>query len=53
MIGALLKKAHLRRWNARAFAAASPVGASLGASRAALHLDAFEQPLKAILSAAD
>jgi len=39
-----LKKAHLRRWRARALAAAYPEYASLGASRAALHLDLFEQP---------
>ncbi len=42
--GRLLKKAHLRRWRARALAAAYPEYASLGASRAALHLDLFEQP---------
>ena len=40
----LLKKAHLRRWRARALAAAYPEYASLGPSRAALHLDLFEQP---------
>jgi hypothetical protein len=42
--GRLLKKAHLRRWRARALPAAYPVYASVGASRAALHLDLFEQP---------
>jgi hypothetical protein len=40
----LLKKAHLRRWPARALAAAYLEYASLGPSRAALHLDLFEQP---------
>ena len=40
----LLKKAHLRRWQARALAAAYPEYASLGPSHAALHLDLFEQP---------
>ena len=40
----LLKKAHLRRWRARALPAAYPEYASFGASRAALHLDLFEQP---------
>jgi hypothetical protein len=40
----LLKKAHLRRWRARALAAAYLQYASLGPSLAALHLDLFEQP---------
>jgi len=40
----LLKKAHLRRWCAWALAAAYAEYASLGPSRAALHLDFFEQP---------
>jgi hypothetical protein len=35
----LVKKAHLRRWRARALAAAYAEYASLGPSRAALHLD--------------
>ena len=39
-----LKKAHLRRWPARALAAAYLEYASLGPSRAALHLDLFERP---------
>jgi hypothetical protein len=40
----LLKKAQLRRWQACALAAAYAEYASLGASRAALHLVLFEQP---------
>jgi hypothetical protein len=40
----LLKKAHLRRWRARALVATYPVYASLGPSPAALHLHLFEQP---------
>jgi hypothetical protein len=40
----LLKKAHLRRWRARALTATYPAYVSFGASRAALHLDLFEQP---------
>ena len=42
--GRLLKKAHLRRWRAWALVAAYRKYASLGPSRAALHLDLFEQP---------
>jgi hypothetical protein len=42
----LLKKAHLRRWRARALVAAYLEYASLGASLAALHLSHFEQPGK-------
>ena len=40
----LLKKAHLRRCRAWALAAAYAEYASLGPTRAALHLDLFEQP---------
>ncbi len=40
----LPKRAHLRRWRARALAATYPEYASLGTSRAALHLDPFGQP---------
>jgi putative oxidoreductase len=40
----LLKKTHLRRWRAHALPAAYPAYASVGVSRAALHLDLFEQP---------
>jgi len=40
----LLKKAHLRRWNAQALVAAYLEYASLGLSHSALHLDLFEQP---------
>jgi hypothetical protein len=40
----LLKKAHLLRWLTRALVAAYLEYASLGPSRAALHLDLFEQP---------
>jgi hypothetical protein len=46
----LLKKAHLRRWRARALAAAyaeyasDPPSVGTPASPAALHLDLFEQP---------
>jgi len=40
----LLKKAHLRRWRARALAAAYLKYASLGPSLAALQLGLFEQP---------
>jgi len=43
-LGRLLKKAHLRRWPARALVAAYLKYASLGPARAALHLDFFEQP---------
>ena len=39
-----LKRAHLRRWPARALVAAYLKYASLGPSRAALHLGPFEQP---------
>jgi hypothetical protein len=39
-----LKTAHLRRWRARALAAAYLEYASLGPSLAALQLDRFEQP---------
>ncbi len=46
MTGRLLKRAHLRRWRTRALAAAYTEYASLGASRAALHLGPFEQPAK-------
>ena len=40
----MLKTAHLQRWLAPALAAAYLQYASLGPSRAALHLDRFEQP---------
>ncbi len=44
VLSRLLKKAHLLRWPARALAAAYLEYASLGPSRAVLHLDLFEQP---------
>jgi hypothetical protein len=40
----LLKTGHLLRWSAWALAAAYQEYASLCPSRAALHLDRFEQP---------
>jgi hypothetical protein len=40
----LLRKTHLRRWRARALAAAYADCASLGTWRAALHLGLLEQP---------
>jgi hypothetical protein len=40
----LLKRTHLRRWYARALAAAYLQYASLGPARSALHLGPFEQP---------
>jgi hypothetical protein len=43
-ISRLLKKAHLRRWRARAALRRTSKYASRLASRAALHLDLFEQP---------
>jgi len=40
----LPRRQRARRWRARALPAAYPAYASVGASRAALHLDLFEQP---------